>query len=243
MAIWITGDTHIPRNINKVGQNNWLEGNTLTKKDYLIVLGDFGLLWKPDTSELETYWTTWLDNRKWTTLFIDGNHENHDRLNKLDKVDMFDGTVGKVSDNIFHLKRGEVYTIDGKKFFCMGGALSIDKYHRTEGYDWWREEQPSHLEQDQGISNLEKHNNKVDYILTHTAPYNLLPYIIPEVEDISGLNFGVPYEGHRFFDNTCKYLQHICDTVEYKMGYCGHWHIDMELEKYTILYHDIRKIF
>ena len=43
----------------------------MTKDDYVIVLGDFGI-W--DNSKRENYNLDWLEDRPFTTLFISGNH-------------------------------------------------------------------------------------------------------------------------------------------------------------------------
>jgi hypothetical protein len=231
MSIWITGDVHIPIDIKKITSRYWIESKHLTKNDYLIVCGDFGLLWNNIEDNEETYWKEWLNKKNWTTLFIDGNHENHYRLNRLKEVDMFGSKVGKVSDSIFHLKRGHIYIIENEKFFCMGGALSLDKLHRIEGLSWWREEKPSYLEMNIGLENLEKNNNEVDYIISHTLPQNLTYEI--------GSNTHI---GHVYYDTTCQYLQHIYDTINFKKGYCGHWHMDCEVGKFQILYYDVVKI-
>ena len=61
-----------------------------------------------------------------TIAFVCGNHDNHNRLQKLKKIEMFGAPVGKVAENIFYLRRGEIYAIEGKKFFTFGGALSRD---------------------------------------------------------------------------------------------------------------------
>jgi metallophosphoesterase superfamily enzyme len=52
----------------------------MTKSDYVIIAGDFGVIW--DNSKEQDYFLKWLDNKKFTTLFIDGNHENFDLLNE-----------------------------------------------------------------------------------------------------------------------------------------------------------------
>lgn len=43
---------------------------------------------------------------------------------------MYGAKVLKVSDNVFYLKRGEIYTIEDKLFLVLGGALSDDKKYR-----------------------------------------------------------------------------------------------------------------
>ena len=111
--VYTCGDTHGGHDMRKLNSKNWKEGKTLTKSDFLIQLGDFGCLWYPHGSQKQKkddhHWQRWLNNKKWTTLFIDGNHENHDQLAELPEVEMFGGMVGKVSDSIYHLKRGYVY--------------------------------------------------------------------------------------------------------------------------------------
>ena len=55
----------------------------------------------------------------------------------------------------------------------LGGAYSIDRYARTEGVDWFPEEIPSREEYEEGLDNLEKCGYRVDYIITHTAPFEV----------------------------------------------------------------------
>lgn len=52
--IEFTGDIHGAIDIHKLGTSNWYQGAKRTKADYLIVAGDFGLIW--DESEKELYW-------------------------------------------------------------------------------------------------------------------------------------------------------------------------------------------
>lgn len=94
----------------------------MTKNDYVIICGDFGGVW--DGSNEEKYWTKWLKSKNFTTLFIDGNHENFETLYNLPTVEFGGSIAHKVDDGIYHLIRGEVYNIDGKKFFVFGGASS-----------------------------------------------------------------------------------------------------------------------
>lgn len=83
--IYITGDTHIPIDIHKLSTSNFGEQKVLTKEDVVIICGDFGGVW--DNSKEEMYWRKWLDDKSFTTLFVDGNHENFPLLYKFDEVD------------------------------------------------------------------------------------------------------------------------------------------------------------
>ena len=73
--IYITGDTH--GNVTRLSMDNFPEQKTFTdqNKNYVIICGDFGLVWNylTETSS-EKYWLNWLENKKFTTLFVDGNH-------------------------------------------------------------------------------------------------------------------------------------------------------------------------
>ena len=72
MSIYITGDTH--GDFRRFSADNFPEGKTLTKKDYVIICGDFGGIWDvKESSPQEKYWLDWLDRKPWTTLFVDGN--------------------------------------------------------------------------------------------------------------------------------------------------------------------------
>ena len=102
--IYITGDTHIPTDIIKLSSKNFPDQKDLTDKDFVIICGDFGGVWYGDNEEL--YWRKWLDKKNFTTLFIDGNHENFDMLVSFPIVDFCEGKAHKISNKIYHLMRG-----------------------------------------------------------------------------------------------------------------------------------------
>ena len=128
MSIYVTGDLHGHIDISKLNMKNFSDQKHLTKKDYLIICGDFGLIWNNSNQEL--YWRKWLENKNFTTLFCDGNHENHVLLNKYPIEQWNGGKIHRISNSIIHLMRGQVFIIDGLKFFVMGGAVSVDKEFR-----------------------------------------------------------------------------------------------------------------
>lgn len=136
--ILITGDIHGSHDISKLGDDNKVLFRNLTKSDYLIICGDFGLVW--DNSEEDRRWRKWLNQRNYTTLFVDGNHENFDLLNNHPVQQWHGGKVHRISDSIIHLMRGQVFEIDGKSFFTMGGAESHDKADRILGKSYWSNE-------------------------------------------------------------------------------------------------------
>lgn len=112
-------------------------------------------------------------SQNFTTLWIDGNHENFDMLYQFPLEDRFGGKVRQIAPDIYHLDRGQVLTIDGRKIFCMGGARSVDKAYRTEHISWWQQEMPSNEEMERAVCALEQHNWTVDFVVTHCAPRSI----------------------------------------------------------------------
>lgn len=265
--IYLTGDTHGIIDIHKLSSSNFIHGKNLTKDDYLIILGDFGFLWKDEPDSQEEYWLKWLDEKPWTTLVVDGNHENHPRLYALEQVEMFESTVGKISDTVFHLKRGEIYNIYEETFFVMGGAYSIDKGqpHRQLGRGWWEEEQPSVAEYEYGLANLEKHGNKVDYVLGHTCPRSVVRMyfdsmeakkqeMIRQINEATSNGKRVKLTGAQIallhfntgdyydkFDGVTTYFEEIAKRVDFNTQYYGHFHDNWvsDCKKYVMLYEQI----
>ena len=76
--IFVTGDIH--GNIDRFQNYMFPEQSSLTKDDYIIVCGDFGIIWKQEDDYWEKLSLDYLDNKPFTTLFVDGNHENFNRL-------------------------------------------------------------------------------------------------------------------------------------------------------------------
>lgn len=192
--IYITGDTH--GGFQRFGMKYFPEQRKMGQDDYVIVSGDFGGVW--DDSPRDTYWLNWLENKPFTTLFVDGNHENFDMLNGFPVHEWHGGRVHCIRPHVLHLMRGQVFEINGLTFFTMGGAASHDiqdgildptspdfeleywlkrrtqQMIRVKGVSWWPEELPSDEEYKEAVVNLERVNWQVDCILTHCAPTSIL---------------------------------------------------------------------
>ena len=169
--IYITGDIHGDIDISKLNIRNFPEQKHLSKQDYLIICGDFGLVW--DGSKREKYWLKWLSKKRFTTLFVDGNHENFHALRKIPTMEKFGGIVRQITPSIYHLERGQVFEIDGNKVFVMGGARSHDKIYRKENISWWEDEMPSAQEMEKAIVALNTAHWDVDLVITHCAPRSI----------------------------------------------------------------------
>ncbi len=223
--IYITGDTHIPVDIQKLSTKRFPEQKEMTKNDYVIICGDFGGVW--DGSNEEKYWIKWLKSKNFTTLFVDGNHENFDMLYNFPVVEFCGGIAHRVDEGIYHLIRGEAYYVDGKSFFVMGGGSSHDKEYRTEGKNWWEKELPSKEEYQKAQETLLKCNYEFDYIITHSAPTSIQNVVAPDYED----------------NQLTMFLENVKNKSCYLKWFFGHYHQDKVVdEKHAAMFDSICKI-
>ncbi len=231
--ILITGDIHGCADICKLAAKANPLQKKMTKEDMLIIAGDFGLVWNNDAEDL--WWRKWLDLKPYTTLFVDGNHENFDLLETFEEVDFNGGRAHKIGNSIYHLKRGEMFELQGMKFFTMGGAESHDKEFRTLGVSIWEQELPNEDEYAHALDTLEKNNWRTDYVVTHCAPSP----IQQEIASKLGLENEYP-------DNRLNaFLDEISKKLDYKGWFAGHYHTDLvsEIEpRFTVLFNKIIEV-
>lgn len=223
--VYITGDTH--------GDISWFKNPKLKKlgeKDILIICGDFGFLWNPK-SETEKKNLEILKSKKYTICFLDGAHENFDMLDAYTPYRWKGGNAHKIANNIFHLMRGEIFTLDNKTFFVMGGGESDDRDMREPGVSWWEEEMPNAEEIKNAEDNLKDANYNVNYILSYEAPAvakDFLKLHLKEAAKISPLN---------------TYLQDLTKNVDYYHWYFGSLHTDLQIsKKMTAVFNEIHEI-
>lgn len=125
--------------------------------------------------------------------------------------------------------RGQIYEFDGKKIFTFGGAYSRDRYMRKENYSYWREELPNDSEYKEASENLKNHNFEVDYIITHTAPREIIK------------RMGKNPDPHD--DELTGYLEWIMYSVKFKKWFFGHWHDERTIgDKFRALLFDVEVV-
>ena len=219
--IKITGDTHGMINSDKLFLP---ELKHLTKKDYMIINGDVGACWYGPNSMQDKLLQKTYETLPYTTLFCDGNHENFDYLNSIKVSEWNGGKIHKINDSLIHLMRGQIYEIDGKTYFVMGGADSIDKIHRIESRNWWKDELPNLDEYDEAESNLKNYNFNIDYIITHCASSR------------------TQYRINPMFKRDCltDWLNDIEAQLSFDKWYFGHYHIDENItDKHVALFNKV----
>ena len=244
--IYVMGDCH--QNFRKFNTKIFPEQKEMTKEDYVIICGDFGGVWNKEVeNKEEKHLLDWLEEKPFTTLFVDGNHENFDRLYSYPVELWHGGKVHKIRPSVIHLMRGQIYEIDGKSFFTFGGASSHDiesgildpedpdfkekkkwldrEWHsyRVNHITWWAQELPSEEEMQEGRANLAAHDNQVDFIVTHccaTSTQMLIDEqkLKPDIET--------------------DYLEEIKRTIQFKKWFFGHYHDNRNVSKKEILIYE-----
>ncbi len=222
--IFITGDKHGAL-LPIFGLAEKVE---LRSSDILIIAGDAGYVWNDDYPyKMNTLQQTFPG----TIAFIDGNHENHALLNSMDVKKWFGGNVHEVDERVYHMMRGEMYSIYGNNIFNFGGARSIDIDRREEGVSWWKEEEPSSLEIEYGQKKILKNIDKIDYVITHETPLFARKHISrhkPIDKD---------YLLPQLFDD---WYAMISKEPQFKKWYFGHMHVDQHItDKLRAVYNDI----
>ena len=221
--IYVTGDLH--GNFERFKPKYFPEQARMTKRDIMICAGDFGGVWFGDSRDDETL--DWLERLPFTLAFVCGNHENYDALERYPVDDWHGGKVHRIRPHVLHLMRGQVYKLEGYRFFTMGGAKSHDTNHRINHISWWRQELPSDEEYSEALQNLERYNWQVDYIITHCAPTSI----------------ALMGSRHNEADRLTDFLQEVQERAKYHYWLFGHYHDNKAIdEKHILLWEQIVQI-
>lgn len=133
-------------------------------------------------------------------LFIRGNHDNPEVC-----------------------KRQEFYIPDGEyldnKIFCCGGAVSIDKAYRTEGWDWWPDEELSTAELYAIVDRYVE--LKPEIVITHECPESVA------TELMAAFNKVKVGDGSR----TRQAFEVMLHHHQPKQWFFGHWHHSIEFQR------------
>ena len=222
--VYITGDMHgdVERLYSK-------ECRKLKKGDILIVCGDFGYIF--DGSKLEKQVVNYFAKRKFVTAFVEGTHDNLDKINRCRETVWKGGKVHRIKGNLLHLMRGQIFEIDGNKYFTFGGGESTDKDMRVAEGFWWRSEEATPAEMADGARMLDEAGCKVDYIITHEPPARVKSAMLLRRGDNDSVN------------KLNGYLEEIGRSCSYKHWYFGSLHEDRVItEHHTCVFKKLIQI-
>ena len=240
--LYVTGDLHGD------GEELLRRARPLRPQDTLIVCGDFGLLWRG--TRRERLHLELINGRLHCRVcFVCGNHENFDLLERYPISGFAGGLVHRIRPRIYHLMRGQVFEMEGRTIFTMGGASSHDipdgildprdpdfaarrrlldargGHYRIRRVSWWPQELPRPRELSLGMRNLQRQDWRVDYVITHCLP--------SAVQDVFSGGF---YTHDRLTD----YLETVRRRCEFERWYCGHYHHErLYGGRYQVLYQSV----
>lgn len=245
--LYITGDCH--GDFNRFATKKFPQLKEMDRDDCVIITGDFGGVWSGE--QKDRHKLDWLEDKPFTTLFVDGNHENFDLLNTYPEQEWHGGKVHMVRPHVLHLMRGQVFDIGGLTWFTMGGAASHDivdgildpaepdferKYwrmrrmnalFRVRGHSWWPEEMPSEAEYVEAEARLDRVGWRVDCVLTHCAPTSATKALDPY------------YHADRLTD----FLETIRQRCQFRRWFCGHYHVNQIIdERFVIQWEQISEL-
>ena len=236
IRIFVCGDTHGLLNTRKL--EKLIEREKLTYDDYVIICGDAGIVWSDESFEP---YVEYYNNLGVNILFIDGNHENFSMLKTFPKEVWNGGITHKISDKIRYLSRGQVFNIFGRIILTLGGADSHDKDWRIEGESWWKDEGITYFDIVTAFENLKNVNNEVDYVLSHT-PNQICANLLYEKFTQCGEDFPAYLLSKYNCNESGKILDEVANKVKFRKWFCGHWHIDEEVENYAVMYECVVEI-
>lgn len=213
--IYITGDTHGDYEIFSERRLSHLK-----KGDTLIVTGDFGFIWDNSKDEIKNLKK--LSKKKYDILFVEGAHENFERIRAYGEVKLHGGTARKISDNIYCLNRGELYSIEDKTIFALGGGLPPEA-DETDGAI----SMPTDEELEYAVVNIQEQRRRLDIIVTHEAPASV-KRLIDRNASINDLNI---------------FLDTVMHNTRYRRWYFGSLHEDRPVSDSLIcVFEDVHKI-
>ena len=208
--IYVTGDIHgdyeafCERRLSRIKSG-----------DKLIVTGDFGFVW--DNSKKEIKNLAKLAKKKYDILFVEGAHENFELLRKYPEADLYLGKAYKLAKNIYCLKRGEIYKIDGKTVFALGGGLAPYADNDCRAISLPTDEE----------DNIQSLRREVDLIITHEAPASVKK-LVERDATINDMNI---------------FLDTVLHNTRYGHWYFGSLHQDRDVsEKLTCVFEEVHKV-
>ena len=236
--VFMTGDKH--------GEfytlSNKLVEAKATSKDICIILGDHGTLYYDDAGSDRK--KAMLAMNLPTFVCLRGNHDRRPDCAAFDHhlidVDtpMLSGQfyVDDKRPTILYTKEYGWYRFGSKQVFVIGGAYSVDKFHRFDRqkmgfskYHWFSDEQLFPRERKEAERILKAEHDDEFYIMSHTAPLRYIPRdkFLPSIDQAK-------------VDQTMeKWMDSLEETLPYEKWYAGHYHVDRKVDRMHFMFDDL----
>ena len=244
---YITGDKHGA--FGKV--KKFCRDMGTRKNDVLIILGDTGFNYYGD--ERDDKLKQELSEQNITLFCLHGNKENRPENVGTYGIRNFCG--GKVYyepryPNIYFAIDGETYTFEGKRYMAVGGAHSVDKMRCLDkGLPFFEDEMPSDAVKAAVEQELESMGNSIYGMLTHTCPLKYLPVeMFMSTRQSAEIRRKPRKAKHKKLfkpdidRSTEEWLDSLEEKLDYNVWFCGHYHIDKQIDKINMMFHDIRPL-
>lgn len=187
----------------------------------IIILGDIGLGFhsKEKESNLLEHLSNTCNELNLNIYLMRGNHDNPSYWE------------GSLDYSNIHLLPDGFITIEDTKFFCVGGAISVDRQFRKEGVSYWGNEVINY----EKIEKLLSVNQEVDVVLTHATCNEYLPVV--------SRDFGIDLD--KDLKKERDFLSKVYKKFPNQKWYFGHFHLSAnvgngkcldELEFYQLTY-------
>jgi UDP-2,3-diacylglucosamine pyrophosphatase LpxH len=168
------------------------------ERPLILQLGDFGV-WPGGDDYIAALRET-CERYGVHIWFIDGNHEDFTQLQKF-----------RNADPVRWLPRGYRWQWHSRTWLALGGAVSLDRVIRTEGRDWWPQEE---ITEEQAV--IVTADGPADVMVTHDCPSGV-------VHSFSPPSFWDPRDIARG-DRHRERLQGVVDEVRPRWLLHGHLH-------------------
>lgn len=137
--------------------------------DAILQVGDFG--WWPNDLKDPLGFLEVLNfcGDYMPVFWIHGNHENLDNIVFRGWWQQDEFCVS--GHNSFYIPSGHRWHWGEKSFCALGGAHSVDRHRRTEGFDWFAQERPTELD----LQRCERHG-AIDVLVCHDTAIDVAPF-------------------------------------------------------------------
>ncbi|KXO98402.1 Calcineurin-like phosphoesterase superfamily domain (plasmid) [Tsukamurella tyrosinosolvens] len=177
----------------------------------IVQAGDFGMLPGPFVKQYLDELDETLSIHQLHLLWVDGNHEDHASL---EAWPVRDG-VHPIRERITHLPRGYRWSWSGKTWLALGGAVSVDRAHRSPGLDWWPDEAISDSDVARSIS-----PGPADVMISHDSPAG--GRVLDEWLGVNGFRLSEQLQDD--CDANRARLRKVVDAVQPRLLVHGHYH-------------------